>query len=125
MAVAAPLPANAAEKPERVYGPSPEKAESIRLAEAAVASQLIDQESARFTLLTGMHEGGIWALLPRRVEGWAACGTVNARNRSGSYTGPVSFIVAIDNGRVLQTASTPLLKRDSASGSHCEIRRNP
>ena len=104
LALTAPLPVRAAPKAEHVYGPEPDWAEYRRLAEAAIAARLIDPESARFTWLTGMHKGGIRAFLSGKVEGWAACGTVNARNRLGGYTGATVFMVAIDNGRVLGTA---------------------
>ena len=69
--------------------------------EAAIVSRLIDPESARVTWLTGFYKGEFKQFLSPRIGGYIACGSVNARNRLGGYTGATVFVVVIDYGRAL------------------------
>lgn len=93
----------AADKPryDHVYGPEPSWDEFRQLGEAAITARLIDPESARITWLSGIHKGGIKPILSSYFEGYVACGSVNARNRMGGYTGARVFVVVIDYGRAL------------------------
>jgi hypothetical protein len=93
----------AADKPksDHVYGPEPTWDEFRQLGEAAITARLIDPESARITWLSGIHRGDIKPFLMPRYEGYVACGSVNAKNRMGGYTGGSVFVVVIDYGRVL------------------------
>lgn len=50
--------------------------------------------------MSGMWQGGYTPFLSKRVNGYAACGTVNARNRMGGFTGRRTFTVVIDLGIV-------------------------
>ena len=86
-----------------VYGPPPNWEEYRQIGEAAITAQLIDPESARITWLTGMFKGEVKPFLSPRVSGYWACGTVNAKNRLGGYTGAHTFLIAIDYGRVFST----------------------
>lgn len=88
-------------KPEHVYGPPPAWERYREMAEAAIKGRLIDPESARIEWLGQYQKGGFKPFLEGRVFGYAGCGTVNARNRMGGYVGRTSFVVVIDNDRVL------------------------
>lgn len=81
--------------------PAPSWSEYRRIAEAAVSARLLDPESARFRWITGMTRGQLKPFLSARVTGYWACGAVNAKNTLGGYTGFETFLIAIDDGRVL------------------------
>lgn len=81
--------------------PAPSWAEYRRIAETAVSARLLDPESARFRWITGIMRGQLKPLLSARVTGYWACGAVNAKNSLGGYTGFETFLIAIDDGRVL------------------------
>jgi hypothetical protein len=93
----------AADKPkvDHVYGPEPSWDEFRQIAEAAITARLIDPDSARITWLSGIHKGDIKPILSPRIAGYVACGSVNAKNRLGGYTGGSVFMVVIDYGRAL------------------------
>lgn len=84
-----------------VYGPEPDWPSFRKIAETGIISRLIDPESARISWLTGIRKGGFKPLLQGRIYGYVGCGTVNAKNRMGGYTGAQTFIVVIDQGRLL------------------------
>lgn len=88
-------------RPAHLYGEQPDWANYRRIAEAAVIAQLIDPDSARITWLSGIYKGELKPFLGTRVAGYWACGSVNAKNRMGGYTGGHTFMIAIDYGRVL------------------------
>lgn len=89
------------QKVDHVYGPEPSWDEFRQIGEAAIIARLIDPESARITWRTGIYKGGFTPLFAHRVSGYAACGSVNAKNRMGGYTGATTFVVVIDYGRAL------------------------
>jgi hypothetical protein len=95
------LPAAAQNEAGHVYGPDPGWAKFRAIGEKAVIEHLIDPESARITWLTGYSQGAFKPFLEARVYGYVACGTVNARNRMGGYTGATTFVVVIDFDRPL------------------------
>lgn len=66
----------------------------IALIEKAVKEQLRDPDSARFDWPNGF----VRYMPANGVETWATCGTVNAKNGYGGYTGKVAVLGAIDNG---------------------------
>ena len=45
---------------------------------------------------------GYSRLMFEKAYGWIECGTVNAKNRMGGYTGRASYFVTINRGRVVQ-----------------------
>ena len=81
------------------YGPMPEDPTS--LAEYWVKRQLIDPESARF--VHGAIHKGYATRIDRGTEfGWVQCGTVDAKDRRGNYSGREWYFVTISNGIVVQ-----------------------
>lgn len=73
-----------------------------RNAERALIAKLIDPDSARIEWPYGFIYGSWKPLLDKRIEGYWTCGSINARNRMGGYTGSTSFVVVLDhNGSVL------------------------
>lgn len=89
------------EEPPYPYGPTPAWQSFRSLSEAAILARLVDPNSAKINWLSGPHKSVYKPLLERRVHGYVACGTVNARNRMGGYTGAQTFVVVIDFDRVL------------------------
>lgn len=73
---------------QRAETESPAAGTEFSQARAAVTSQLRDPESARFGPLT-------------RGRGGAVCGTVNARNGFGGYTGAAPFAWSAATGALL------------------------
>lgn len=65
---------------------------SIALVEGVLRSQLKDPDSAKFTWLGRIVRGSYQPLLRRRIQGWVICGTINARNGYGGYTGNYAAI---------------------------------
>ena len=92
-----------AEKAPRyhAYGPAPSWDKYRAIAEAGIRDRMIDPVSARITWIGGYFKGDHKPALSPRYSGYVACGTVNAKNRMGGYTGGSSFIVVIDYDRVL------------------------
>lgn len=75
-----------------------------RNAEAALISRLIDPDSARIDWLRGFVLGSWKPFLGTSVDGYWTCGTINARNRMGGYTGSKAFVVVLSpRGDVLHT----------------------
>lgn len=69
--------------------------------EAALRVRLIDPESARIEWPHGFTYGSWKPLFAKQVDGYWTCGSINARNRMGGYTGSTSFVVVLDpNGAV-------------------------
>jgi hypothetical protein len=93
-----------------VYGPDPGWAKFREIGEQAVIARLVDPESARVSWMSGYRKGGFKPMFERRVHGYVACGTVNARNRMGGYAGATGFIVVVDFDRALR------VEMDSRSG---------
>lgn len=91
----------AKDRPPHEYGPPPTWDQFRAMGEAAVAAHLIDPESARIRWKTGVWKGQYKPFLSARLDGYVACGTVNARNRMGGYAGATWFVVVVDYGRVL------------------------
>ncbi len=73
-----------------------------RNAEAAVRNRLIDPESARIDFPYGFLLGYWKPAFSKRYEGYWTCGSVNARNRMGDYTGSTAFVVVLDSTGIVQ-----------------------
>ena len=101
------MPAGASEKPpaapasDHLFGPDPGWGRFREIAEADIARRRIDPESARITWLGGYYKGVFKPFLEGKVYGYIACGSVNAKNRMGGYTGATTFVSVIDFDRVL------------------------
>lgn len=87
---------------ERMFEASaPDWALFRRNSEASLRARLIDPDSARIEWPYGFTYGTWKPILSKRVEGYWTCGSINARNRMGGYTGSTSFVVVLDaNGFV-------------------------
>lgn len=82
---------------ERMYEASePDWALFRRNSEAALRARLIDPASAQIEWPYGFLLGSWRPLFSKRIQGYWTCGTVNARNRMGGYTGRTSFVVVLD-----------------------------
>ncbi|MCU6455668.1 hypothetical protein LPN01_16430 [Sphingomonas sp. A2-49] len=88
-------------RPAHVFGPPPSWDAYRAIAEAGLKERLVDPESARITWAGGFFKGEFKPLLAGRIEGYVACGAVNARNRMGGYSGATSFVTVVDYDRVL------------------------
>lgn len=67
-----------------------------RNAEKALRNRLIDPESARIEWPHGFLMGTWKPLFAKPIDGYWTCGSVNARNRMGGYTGTTAFVVVLD-----------------------------
>ena len=74
---------------------APDWAVLRRGAESALRARLIDPDSARFDWQYGFALGTWKPIFAKAVEGYWTCGTVNARNRMGGYTGNATFVVVV------------------------------
>lgn len=66
--------------------------------EQYITTRLVDPDSARFAWTNGFRWGDYKQPFGKRMWGWLGCGTVNARNRMGGYTGQTSFVVVYNDG---------------------------
>lgn len=73
-----------------------------RNSEASLRARLIDPDSARIEWPYGFTYGTWKPILSKRVEGYWTCGSINARNRMGGYTGSTSFVVVLDSNGFVQ-----------------------
>jgi membrane-associated protease RseP (regulator of RpoE activity) len=103
LSISAPALA-ADQKPTHLFGPAPTWEQFRAIAEAGIQARLVDPESARISWTAGFYQGEYKPFLEARVQGYIACGTVNARNRMGGYAGSSGFVVVVDYDRVLYAA---------------------
>lgn len=82
-------------------GPPPERAAGIAMIEEAIRGSLKDPDSARFEWPNGFAHGWYQVPFGQRYIGWITCGTVNAKNSYGGYTGRTAAIGVISNGAVI------------------------
>jgi hypothetical protein len=97
--VAAPIAAVPAE-PVNERPPDPR----IAGIETAVKNRLKDPDSARFKWPFGFVFGQYkpdWGRRP--PSGWVTCGTINARNGYGGYTGQYAVVGVVDDGGAILT----------------------
>lgn len=81
-------------------------AEQIKLIENAVKAKLKDPDSAKFEWPNGF----VRYTPANGVETSATCGTVNARNGFGGYTGRMAVLGAIDKGVAAVAIDDPTVK---------------
>jgi hypothetical protein len=84
-------------------GSAPDQAAALAAIEADLRLKLKDPESAMFSWPNRMRPSIYKPPLGGAVAGWAACGTVNARNSYGGFTGPEPVIGIVNNGQVVLT----------------------
>jgi len=88
---------------ERMFDASaPDWALFRRNSETSLRARLIDPDSARIEWPYGFTYGTWKPILAKRVEGYWTCGSINARNRMGGYTGSTSFVVVLDANGLVQ-----------------------
>ena len=88
---------------ERMFDASaPDWALFRRNSETSLRARLIDPDSARIEWPYGFTYGTWKPILSKRVEGYWTCGSINARNRMGGYTGSTSFVVVLDANGLVQ-----------------------
>lgn len=93
----------------------PAKNTIIPLIEGQIRSRLKDPQSAQFSWPNEFVAGQHQPLMAKPIYGWVTCGTVNARNSYGGYTGPQAVLVVTRNNQVLfmdmdsPTAGRPLI----------------
>lgn len=94
------------------FGPRPDNYEEI--VKAYYAEKLLDPYSAQYEfdyLRRGyLRMGGHF--------GWVVCGTVNAKNRIGGYTGAKNFYVMIRDGRVIKRHKESSFASGLCKGTH-------
>lgn len=83
--------------------PAPDRQAGTAMIENAVRSGLKDPDSATFEWPNGFVFGSYKRLLGPLHTGWITCGTVNAKNGYGGYTGKTAVIGVIRNGSVIET----------------------
>ena len=84
-------------------GPAPDRETGLAMVEDAIRAQLKDPDSAQFTWPNGFRIGWYRPPFGKKYVGWITCGTVNARNSFGGYTGRSAAIGIISNGAVIAT----------------------
>jgi hypothetical protein len=83
-----------------VATPDSDPSSGIALAEEALRARLKDPDSAKFTWPYGFRYG-TFRLGSKSAEGWITCGTVNAKNSFGGYTGSAATLTVIRDGAVI------------------------
>lgn len=98
------------------YGPPPDWAHYREIAETELRHRLVDPDSAKVRWPNFYLQRGFTPFLSKRVNGYATCGYLNARNRTGGYSGEVPFVVVVDHDQVLylQVAKGDLDAREMA-----------
>ncbi len=71
-------------------------------AEGALLGRLVDPESAKIEWPYGFLYGSWKPGFAKRLDGYWTCGTVNARNRMGGYTGSTFFVAVLDRDGAVQ-----------------------
>jgi hypothetical protein len=84
-----------------IYGPAPTWDKYREIGEIYIKGLMLDPDSAKITWVGKFFKGGHKPFLQPRSYGYVGCGSVNAKNRMGGYTGASAFVVVIDYDRVL------------------------
>jgi hypothetical protein len=92
------LAAMAAEAPS---SPAPSFDTGSAMIEESIRSSLKDPDSAKFSWRTPFVWGSYKPTIGRRSIGWVVCGTVNAKNSYGGYTGDYAVIGVIGHGVIV------------------------
>lgn len=83
--------------------PAPDVDAGIAMIEAHLRSKLKDPDSAQFTWPNPFVHGWYQRPFGQRYLGWITCGTVNAKNSYGGYTGRTAAIGVIRSGSVVES----------------------
>lgn len=93
----------------------------IPIIESQLRSRLKDPQSAQFNWPNDFVPGQHQPLMAKPIYGWVTCGTVNARNGFGGYTGPQAVLVVVRNNQVLfMDMDSPSAGRPLISG-YCRL----
>jgi hypothetical protein len=76
---------------------------STEMVEDAVKATLKDPDSARFTWPYGFVQGTYQTEFNGKYPGSITCGTVNAKNGYGGYSGDYAVAVVMDGSSVVKT----------------------
>ncbi len=80
---------------------APSKETMIPLIEQRIRASLKDPSSAQFSWPNDFVAGQHQPLAAKPIYGWVTCGTVNAKNSFGGYTGAQAVLVVVRDGQVL------------------------
>lgn len=99
----AAAPADAAAKPAPTfdYGQAVTYDQGVKVADDFVKSDLLDPYSAHVEWPFEFVPFTEKLPLSKRITGYATCGTVNAKNAYGAYTGTKQFRVIVRDGKVI------------------------
>lgn len=86
--------------------PPPSLTAYKRAAEASVAADFFDPESAKFRWDRGIVGGFFKPFLEPKQIGWWTCGLVNGRNRMGGMVDFRRFVVVVRNEQVVYSAAS-------------------
>lgn len=81
---------------------APDRTTGIAMVETALKAMLKDPDSAQFTWGPGFVNGSYHPVFAKKKDGWLICGTVNARNSFGGYTGQYAAVGVIAGGTVVK-----------------------
>jgi hypothetical protein len=84
----------------------PDYAAGVAMVENAIKATLKDPDSAKFTWAAGFTDGvykRVQGFRSTQYDGWLICGTVNAKNGYGGYSGQYAAIGVIAGGAVVVT----------------------
>ena len=101
------------------YGPPP-PANYEAMIKSWYDKTLIDPESARYTFAepAKSYVKSSPLMGVRETFGWRVCGTINAKNRFGGYTGQSPFITMFKNGAIVMVKDA-----GGATGMYDEVLR--
>lgn len=74
----------------------PNWGETARRGVAILSSNLYDPGSVQVNWSSGFQWGYLKPVIGKRSFGWIACGSINAKNRFGGYTGAQGFLVFVE-----------------------------
>lgn len=83
--------------------PQPDPVSATAMIESAVRETLKDPDSAQFKWNGSFRYGWYRRPFGKKHEGWITCGTINAKNSYGGYTGRQAVIGIIQAGSVVET----------------------
>jgi hypothetical protein len=86
---------------QHTYGPPPSWDKYREIGEIYIKSRMLDPDSAKIIWVGKFFKGEHKPFLQPRSYGYVGCGSVNAKNQMGGYTGASAFVVVVDYDRVL------------------------
>lgn len=82
-------------------GAQPAKDTITAMAENQIRLRLKDPDSAQFRWPNGFVAGAHQPLMEKPIYGWVTCGTVNAKNSYGGYTGPQAILIVVRESQIV------------------------